>query len=129
MRLPFRRSVAAWIALSGMALNASWPVLANAKPSIPALPSEICSATGLSHAAGGTPPSPPDKDFHASHCTLCPFGAERCAAIPTVGQPLLPSFPAVAPILARSDGAQPGITLRDAAPPRAPPLPPDLTAR
>jgi Protein of unknown function (DUF2946) len=121
MTLRLRRA-AAWLALASLTLSAAWPLLANAKPSVPALPSEICSATGLSHAAGGTPASPPDKDFHVSHCTLCPFGAERCAAIPYAGQLLLPSFPAVAPISARSDAPRPGTTLRAAAPARAPPL-------
>jgi hypothetical protein len=104
-----------------MVLNAAWPLLANAKPAAPASPSEICSASGLKHAAGGAPAAP-DKGLHASHCTLCPFGAERCAAIPYVAQPPLAFVPAVAQVFARSEAPQAQIALRAAAPPRAPPL-------
>ena len=105
-----------------MALNAAWPLLANAKPSVSAPPAEICSATGRSHAAGGTPADAPEKDLHASHCTLCPFGAERGAAIPYLGQPQLLSAPTPGPALARSDAPRPDTSLRLTAPPRAPPL-------
>src|SRR5690349_1256123 len=100
-----------------MVLNAAWPVLANAKPSAP--PSEICSATGLSHAAGGTPAG---KGLHASHCSLCPFHAERGLPIADVGQALIASDPPVPQIFARGDEPRPGIALHPAAPPRAPPL-------
>jgi hypothetical protein len=76
----------AWLAIAAMALNALWPLLANAKPAVPALPSEICSATGLKHA-GGEPANAPDRGSHPSHCTLCPFNAERGAAIPCLAIP------------------------------------------
>ena len=105
-----------------MALNALWPVLVNAKPAVPAGPSEICSASGLKHAAGGAPARPPQEDLHVSHCTLCPFGAERCAAVPHAGQPLLPSSPAVATFVRRGDAPRSGIAAHAAAPPRAPPV-------
>jgi len=105
-----------------MVLNAAWPLLANAKPRVAALPSEICSATGLNHATGGAPAGQQEKDLHASHCTLCPFGAERCAAIPDAGQPLLLSAPVPAPAFARRDAPQAQAALRLTAPPRAPPV-------
>jgi len=111
------RRTAAWLALAGMVLNAAWPLLANAKPSAP--PSEICSATGLSHAAGGTPAG---KGLHASHCTLCPFGVERCAAAPYTGHTPLPSPPAVSTGFARATAVRPAAALYPAAPPRAPPF-------
>jgi hypothetical protein len=113
---------AVWLALAGMVLNAAWPLLANAKPAVPASPSEICSASGLKHAPGGAPAAP-DKGIHASHCTLCPFSAERCAAIPYTGQPPLASAPATAQVFARGDAPRPAIALHAAAPPRAPPFP------
>ena len=100
-----------------MVLNAAWPLLANAKPAVPASPSEICSASGTKHA-----PAVPDKGLHASHCTLCPFGAERCAAIPYAGHALLPSAPVIAQVFARSEAPRAQIALHAAAPPRAPPL-------
>jgi hypothetical protein len=104
-----------------MVLNAAWPLLANAKPVVPALPSEICSASGLNHAAGGAPAAP-DKGLHASHCTLCPFSAERCAAIPYAAQAPLALSSAVAPTFAPRDTPGPAIALHPAAPPRAPPV-------
>ena len=76
-----RSRIAAWLALAGMALNASWPLLANARPNVPALSSEICSATGLKHAGEGLPEETPGKSVQPSHCTLCPFNAERGPAI------------------------------------------------
>ena len=100
-----------------MVLNAAWPLLANAKPAVPASPSEICSASGTKHA-----PAAPEKGLHASHCTLCPFGAERCAAIPYAAQPPLLTAPAAAPVFTRSEAPQAQIALHAAAPPRAPPL-------
>jgi DUF2946 family protein len=103
-----------------MVLNAAWPLLANAKPVVPALPSEICSASGAKH---GSPADFPDKQAQPSHCTLCPFNAERGAAIPPAVQPLLASSPAAAPTFARSDAPLPAISLHPAAPPRGPPLP------
>jgi len=98
-----------------MALNAAWPLLANAKPADPA--EEICSASGK-HGA----PETPDKGYHTSHCNLCPFGAERGAAIAGVA-PALP-VPVAAPtqVLTRGDAAAPQLTLYPAAPPRAPPV-------
>ena len=100
-----------------MALNAAWPLLANARPADPG--DEICSATGLKHAAGGAPATP-DKGYHASHCNLCPFGAERSAAIAVTG---LQHAPASAPVVARARGDASRVTLAlyPTAPPRAPP--------
>jgi hypothetical protein len=114
-----RRSTAAWLALAAMAFNAAWPLLANAKPVDPS--TEICSASGINHAGSGAP-LVPDKGLHASHCTLCPFGAERGAAIPVAVAPLpLPSAAPAQPV-ARGDAAPLHLALYPAAPPRAPPV-------
>ena len=121
MTLRFRRSIAVGLALSGMALNALWPLLANAKPAVPANPSEICSASGLKHA-GGEPAGAPNRGSRPSHCTLCPFNAERGAAIPCLAAPAFarssiadprPECPGTARV-----ESQPDPTAR----PRAPPL-------
>ncbi|HKW39417.1 MAG TPA: DUF2946 family protein, partial [Burkholderiales bacterium] len=85
----FRRRTAGWLALAAMALNAAWPLLANAKP---AIQQEICTSGG--HATGEAP-ALPDKGYHASHCNLCPFGTERGAA-PAPAPAALP-LPASAP--------------------------------
>jgi len=97
-----------------MALNAAWPLLANAKPADPS--AEVCSATGSKHA-----PATPEKGYHASHCNLCPFGAERGAAIPPAVQPLLAAV--ATPDAAVTQHAAPPLQLAlyPAAPPRAPP--------
>jgi len=88
--LRFRNRIAAWLALAGIALNASWPLLANAAPRTPALPSEICSATGQKHAGE----SPLGKTDQPSHCKLCPYSAERGPAILDAAPALLLPTPA-----------------------------------
>jgi hypothetical protein len=122
MTLRLRRSIAVWIALSGMALNALWPVIANAKPAVPAGPSEICGASGLKHAAGGAPAGSRDDGLRALHCPLCPFNAERSAAIFQSGQLPLPSAPAGAQVFVRGDASRPETGFQPAALPRAPPI-------
>ena len=114
--LRFRRRTAAWLALAAMALNSAWPLVANARPADPT--AEICSSTGLKHAAGGAP----EKDLHASHCTLCPFGAERGAVIAPALAPLPVAVPAPAPVVERGDAPRVQLALYPAAPPRAPPV-------
>ena len=100
-----------------MALNAGWPLLANARPDDPS--AEICSANGGNHAGGA--PATPGNGYHPSHCNLCPFGAERGAAI-AVAAPL-PPVPVAAPtqVFTRGDTASPQLALYPTAPPRAPP--------
>lgn len=116
------RRTASWLALASMILNAAWPLLANAKPAVPASPSEICSATGLNHATGGAPTTP-DKGLHASHCTLCPFGTQCAAAIPYTGLPLLSPVPVTTPFFARAEAPRSEVAFHPAAPPRGPPAP------
>ena len=113
-----RSRIAAWLALAGMALNASWPLLANARPNAPALPSEVCTATGLKHPGE----SLPGKGAQPSHCTLCPFNAERGAALASAaGAIFAPALAAAqepefyeAPLLVAA--------FDPTAPPRAPPF-------
>jgi hypothetical protein len=121
MVLRLHRRATSWIALASMVLNAAWPLLASAKPAAPASPSEICSASGLSHAAGGAPDAP-DKGIHTSHCALCPFSSQCAAAIPYAGLPLPSPAPVAAPFFARAEAPRPEIAFHPAAPPRAPPL-------
>ena len=113
-----RSRIATWLALAGIALNASWPLLANARPSAPALPSEVCTATGQKHAGE----SPLSKGAQPSHCALCPFNAERGPALASAaGAIFAPALAAAqepefyeAPLL---------VTAFDpTAPPRAPPF-------
>ena len=117
-----RNRIAAWLALAGMALNAFWPLLANAKPSVPALSSEICSATGLQHSAENSPGEAPGKSVRPSHCTLCPFNAERGPAISGAAPALLCPMPACGPVRELFSEPQFQAALDPCAPPRAPPF-------
>jgi DUF2946 family protein len=119
----FPRRAAAWIALASMALNAAWPLLADAKPAVPASPSEICTAAGLDRAPGGGPGDSPGKTVHASHCSLCPFHAERGLAIAGLEQPLIPPAAPAAAVPSRESAPPPESALHPAAPARAPPFP------
>jgi len=103
-----------------MALNAAWPLLANAQPVDPA--AEICSAAGGSHT-GGSGPATPGKGYHASHCNLCPFGAERGAAVSPAVQSLPLPLTESAPAFARDYAPFAPLSQYSAAPPRAPPFP------
>ncbi|HET7766076.1 MAG TPA: DUF2946 family protein [Burkholderiales bacterium] len=111
----FRRCAVAWLALAAMALNAAWPLLANAKP---AVQPEICTSGG--HATGGAP-ALPDKGYHALHCSLCPFGAERGAALGSEAAVLPLPASAPAQVLARAETPQRQTAPCSATPPRAPP--------
>jgi len=112
-----RNRIAAWLALAGIALNASWPLLANARPNTPALPSEVCSATGQKHSGE----SPFGKGARPSHCALCPFNAERGPAISGAVPGLLCPIPASAPVRELFSEPQLPAALDPCAPPRAPP--------
>ena len=81
MTLLRRKPFAARLALAAMILNALWPLLASAKPNIPSLPSEVCSASGLKHSGERLPDGTRGTTFQLSHCSLCPFNAERGPAI------------------------------------------------
>jgi hypothetical protein len=117
-----RSRIAAWLALAGIALNASWPLLANAKPNVPALPSEICTATGMKHAGENLPGNAPGKSVRPTHCSLCPFNAERGAAMPYAKHILPSSAPVGVPLAVYWDALRSEAALDPAAPPRAPPF-------
>jgi len=111
-----RNRIAAWLALAGIALNASWPLLANARPNTLALPSEVCSATGLKHSGES-----PLKGAQPSHCALCPFNAERGPAISGAAPAFLCPMPASGPVRELFSEPQLQAALDPCALPRAPP--------
>jgi hypothetical protein len=113
----FRNRVAACLALAGIALNASWPLLANARPNAAALPSEVCSATGQKHSGEG----PLSKGARPSHCNLCPFNAERGPTISGAAPALLCPMSASGPARELFSEPQLPAALDPCAPPRAPP--------
>jgi len=112
-----RSRIAAWLALAGIALNASWPLIANARTSVPALPSEVCSATGQKHAGD----NPLSKGARPSHCALCPFNAERGPRFRALRRLLCPT-PAAGPVRELFSEPQLPAALDPCAPPRAPPF-------
>lgn len=114
-----RNRIAAWLALAGIALNASWPLLANAGPNAAALPSEVCSATGQKHAGE----SPLGKGVRPSHCNLCPFNAERGPALASTAGAFSAPAPAAAQRLDSRETPLLAAAFDPTAPPRAPPFP------
>jgi hypothetical protein len=65
------RKTASWLAILAMALNALWPLIAQAKPSL-LVP--VCTVAGVTHyieIPGGTTP----VDSQHEHCTFCFAGA------------------------------------------------------
>ena len=116
------RRFGSWLAILAMALNALWPLLAQAKPGDSGLLIEICTATGMTWvAADGDGQQPAQKNL-LPHCAFCSLGAGRAP---------LPSSPAIAPMPVSSVVAV--IERRESAPvvsqpffspalPRAPPV-------
>ena len=65
------RKITSWLAILAMALNALWPLIAQAKPSL-LVP--VCTVAGVTHyieIPGGTTP----VDSQHEHCTFCFAGA------------------------------------------------------
>jgi Protein of unknown function (DUF2946) len=121
MTLRFRGRIAAWLALAGIALNAFWPLIANAKPADSPVFAPICSVTGLKH--GSSPADVPGENPLSLRCALCVFHAGLGVAItPTAPAPVVPAD-AVDERPAPIAELRFGTALYLAAPPRAPPFP------
>jgi hypothetical protein len=76
--------IAAWVAILAIALNALWPLIAQAKPrSVTLVP--VCTVQGVTHylelPAGNSPLEQKSSAQH-EHCSYCSFGAERVALSP-----------------------------------------------
>ena len=117
MTFRFRGRIAAWFALAAIALNAFWPVIANARPAESTTSYQICSATGLRHGDS------PDGNPLSLRCALCVFHAGHGVAItPTTSAPAAPETTTddrPAPV----DEPRLEAAFDPAAPPRAPPFP------
>jgi hypothetical protein len=76
--------LAAWIAVLAMALNALWPLIAQAKPrSVALVP--VCTVQGVTHyieLPGGNSPLDQKSSAQHEHCSYCSFGGERVALLP-----------------------------------------------
>jgi hypothetical protein len=79
-----RRPIAVYLAVLAMALNALWPLLAQAKPrSVTLVP--VCTVQGVTHyieLPGGNSPLEQKSSAQHEHCSYCSFGGERVALPP-----------------------------------------------
>jgi hypothetical protein len=111
------RRLATWLAILAMALQALWPLIAQARPAtlVP-----VCTVGGVTHyvevPVGGSP-----ADSQHEHCALCVTGsAPVIASAPTAPPQVALDAPALPPD--RASGVPPEVREHPARP-RAPPLP------
>jgi len=116
------RSFAAWAALLAIALQALWPLLAQAKPdSVTLVP--VCTVGGVTHyfeLKGGDTPLEKRSASQHEHCAFCCFHDARAAALPSAPATLfVPGDAAVAPpdFLAAQESSQRHPPARPRAPP------------
>src|SRR3954465_4822324 len=81
------RAIAAYLACIAMALQALWPLIAQAKPrSVTLVP--VCTVQGVTHylelPTGNSPLEQKSSSQH-EHCSYCSFGGER-AILPSLLQ-------------------------------------------
>jgi hypothetical protein len=80
--------VGAWLAAAAIALNALWPLIANARPQAVALV-PVCTVEGITHyieVPGGKSPLDESSAKQHEHCSFC-FVGERLA-LPSHFEPL-----------------------------------------
>ncbi len=79
-----RSPVAVYVAVLAIALQALWPLLAQAKPKNAVLV-PVCTVQGVTHyielPSNGTPVEEHAASQH-DHCSFCSFGGERAALTP-----------------------------------------------
>ncbi len=114
---------ASWLAIAAMALNALWPLLANAKPSGAQSLMEICTSQGVKSVAGDSDSAPGNSAAKhlQPHCALCSFGTDKVSAPPPA--PLFLASAAVSGEVVHftSSSAEPRSDIPTPAHPRAPP--------
>ena len=116
---------AAWLlAALAVALQALWPLLAQAKPRAFVLV-PVCSIGSETHYAEvplGKSPAEDRSSLHFQHCQLCTMGADRAAAVdfPRLQRAAADRADDAVPLLSRA--VAPGSPVLPPAPPRAPPF-------
>ena len=113
----------AWLAILAMALNALWPLIANAKPAGASSLMEVCTARGLKALAGEPVSSPDDAGAKhlQPHCPLCSFGTDKVSAPPAAPLYLAPAAASGCGPSVASQSAESRSDIRFPAHPRAPP--------
>lgn len=118
------RKLPAWLAIFAMALQAFWPLIAQAKPQYVQLVA-VCSVAGTHYVPLSLPGETPLEKGSAAqgeHCKLCVFGADRFLALPPASPPALVVEHCQSGWLSPSaEGVYPSATHQPAQP-RAPPL-------
>jgi Protein of unknown function (DUF2946) len=79
-----RSPVAVYLAVLAIALQALWPLLAQAKPKSAVLV-PVCTVGGVTHfieLPAGKAPVEERSEAHHDHCAFCSFGGERVALSP-----------------------------------------------
>lgn len=115
-----------WIAIAAMALNALWPLLANARPGGAPSPFEVCTAQGLRTIAADAG-SVPDSSGQSGnkhlqpHCPLCSFGSDKVSAAPSAPLVVPSAMESGCVTQAVLQSAEPRSDLHSPAHPRAPP--------
>ena len=78
----YRNRTAALLAIFAIALQALWPLLAQAKPNLAGERVPVCTIEGITHyvelPAVDTPVEKRSAAHH-EHCKVCVFGAEKLA--------------------------------------------------
>ena len=113
----------AWLAILAMALNALWPLIANAKPAGVAALFEICTTQGVKSIAGDPAQAPEDSGAKhlQPHCPLCSFGADKLSAPPSSPLYLEAATVTGCGPSTEARSAEPRSDIRSPAHPRAPP--------
>jgi hypothetical protein len=81
----YRNRFAALLAILAIAMQALWPLIAQAKPVLPGERVPVCTIEGITHYIElPAPDSAVEKSSaaHHEHCKMCVFGAERLAVLP-----------------------------------------------
>jgi hypothetical protein len=116
------RNLAAWAAILAMALQALWPLIAQARPRSATLV-PICTVDGVTHyyeLKDADTPLEKRSATHHDHCAFCSFDSGRTAALASAPGFSLPSFESEAPAEQQAVSAAPAYRYPPAFP-RAPP--------
>ena len=83
--MPLRRNrFAALLAVTAMALQAFWPLLAQARPRMAGELVPVCTVEGVTHyleLPAGKSPLDERSASNGEHCKLCVFGADKSIAL------------------------------------------------
>ena len=114
----------AWLAILAMALNALWPLIANAKPAGVESLFEVCTTQGFKSVAGDPAGAPDDSgEKHLQpHCPLCSYGTDKVFVPPSSPLVVEPAAAAGCATASVTASEPPSSDVHTPAHPRAPPF-------